>query len=90
MSNQTYRIEIEPAAWRQLMKLGDETQEAVTNAIEALELNPRPAGSKKLKDEKGRYRIRIGDFRVVYEIHDGVLVILIVRVGNRREVYRMR
>ncbi|MGA0557011.1 type II toxin-antitoxin system RelE family toxin [Larkinella sp. VNQ87] len=55
-------------------------------AIKALADNPRPFGCKKLKGRKG-YRIRVGDYRVVYEINDGILVVLIIDVGHRREIY---
>jgi mRNA interferase RelE/StbE len=56
-------------------------------AIGQLADNPRPVGCKKLKGMSA-WRIRVGDYRVVYEIHDDVLVVLVVRVAHRREVYK--
>ena len=50
--------------------------------------NPRPRGVEKLEGRENRYRIRVGDYRVIYEIHDEVLLVLVVRIGHRREVYR--
>ncbi len=65
--------------------------ELITTRIEAalldLQKNPRPAGSKKLKSRDG-WRIRIGDYRVIYEIHDRILQIIVIQIGHRREVYR--
>ena len=52
--------------------------------------NPRPQGSKKLGGEDGLYRIRVGDYRIVYAIRDDILVVLVVRIGHRSEVYRKR
>ena len=56
-------------------------------AIDKLALVPRPPGCKKLKG-RDAYRIRIGEYRVIYEIHDDVLIVLIIRVAHRREAYK--
>lgn len=56
--------------------------------ITALEQDPRPSGCKKLRGATNTYRIRSGDYRVVYTIEDAELLVLVVRVGHRREVYR--
>jgi mRNA interferase RelE/StbE len=56
-------------------------------AIRNLSANPRPAGCKKLKGLDA-WRIRVGDYRVIYEIHDDVLVVLVIRVAHRGEVYK--
>jgi mRNA interferase RelE/StbE len=56
--------------------------------IENLETNPRPRGAELLTSRSGRWRIRSGDYRVIYEIADAELVVLVVSVGHRREVYR--
>jgi mRNA interferase RelE/StbE len=56
--------------------------------IENLETNPRPRGAERLIGQRGRWRIRSGDYRVIYEIADAQLVVLVVSVGHRREVYR--
>jgi mRNA interferase RelE/StbE len=59
----------------------------VTGAISSLQSNPRPAGCKKLAGNADYYRIRVGDYRVLYEIRDRVLLVLVIKVGHRREVY---
>ena len=70
------------------MKLPVKMQERIDSAIEALESDPRPSGAKKLKSERDLYRIRVGDHRIIYEIQDAVLVVLIVKVGKWGDVYR--
>jgi mRNA interferase RelE/StbE len=83
-----YEIEIAPAAERALKKLPADVQKCIVKAILKLEVNPRPSGVKKLTGEDDLYRIRISDYRVIYQIRDGELIILVVRVAHRREVYR--
>lgn len=58
------------------------------NAVEPLAKNPRPDGCKKLQGGASAYRIRVGDYRVIYTVDDAVLIVAIERVGHRREVYR--
>jgi mRNA interferase RelE/StbE len=86
----TYRIEVTPAAVRQLRKLDPPTRRRIQAAIELLATEPRPPGAKKLVGGEGEWRVRTGDYRVVYEIHDDALVVLVLAVGHRREVYRLR
>ena len=81
-----YQLQISNRANKALEKLPDEIYLRLIEAIKSLADNPRPFGCKKLKGRKG-YRIRIGDYRVVYEINEGVLVVLIIDVGHRREIY---
>jgi mRNA interferase RelE/StbE len=83
----TYRVEIAPAAVRQLRKLDPAARRRVQAAVELLAADPRPSGAKKLVGGAGEWRVRTGDFRVVYEIHDEVLVVLVVAVGHRKEIY---
>ena len=83
-----YRIEFAPKAHRQLLKLSREVQARLSPRIQALSQNPRPPGVKKLAGEEDLYRIRVGDYRIIYEIRDKFLVVLIVGIGPRREVYR--
>ena len=85
----SYRVDFTAGAARQLRKLPKEVRDRLASHLSALAYNPRPAGSKKLKGEEG-YRIRVGDYRILYEIHDAALWVLIVSVGHRREVYRER
>ncbi len=86
----TYRIEIAPAVARQLRKLDPPARRRVQAAIELLSGEPRPAGAKKIVGGAGEWRVRTGDFRVVYEIHDQVLLVLVVAVGHRRDIYHRR
>ena len=86
----TYRVEVAPAAVRQLRKLDRVARRRVQAAIELLAEQPRPSGAKKLVGGDGEWRVRTGDYRIVYEIRDEVLVILVVAVGHRRDIYRFR
>ena len=83
----TYSILFTAEARRQLKKLGKAVQVRLLEAIEALAILPRPSGMKKLKGGDGFYRIRVGDYRVVYQVNDGELLILVILVGNRRDIY---
>lgn len=84
----TYRVEVSPAAVRQLKKLDGTARRRVQAAIELLAEDPRPAAAKKLVGGAGEWRVRTGDYRILYEINDGVLVVLVLAVGHRREIYR--
>ncbi len=83
-----YRVEIVGAAKRQLKRLSKENKRRVLDAIEKLEENPRPHGYKQLQGEENLFRRRVGDYRIIYEIHDPVLLILVLTVAHRRQVYR--
>lgn len=86
----SYLIEISPAAVRQLRKLDRPAQRRIQAAIELLATEPRPSGATKLVGGDGEWRVRTGDYRIVYEIHDGVLLVLVIAVGHRREIYQRR
>jgi mRNA interferase RelE/StbE len=60
----------------------------IANAIDALTVNPRPPGCVKLAGEENVWRVRVGDYRILYEIHEGRLVVLVIRIAHRREAYR--
>ena len=83
----TYTIEIRKRALRELHALPSDVQLRISAQIDELAHEPRPDGVKKLKGEKNAWRVRVGEYRVVYEIHDGVLFVLVVRIAHRREVY---
>jgi len=83
----SYRVIIERPAWRQLTKLDDKTQDRINDVIYALENDPRPSGCKKLKGAQFSYRVRVGDFRVLCDVFDDVLIVLVVTVGDRKDVY---
>jgi len=83
-----YTVEIAPAAERAMKKLSADILKRIIKALVKLEQEPRPPGVKKLSGEDELYRIRVGDYRIVYQIRDNELVVLVVRVAHRREVYR--
>lgn len=83
-----YQVVFRPAALRALESLPAKLQKRIVERVEALAQNPRPHGAKRLVGMEGLYRIRVGDYRVLYRVEDEVLTILVVAVGHRREVYR--
>jgi len=83
----TYCIEILRSAQKQLSKINRQDQDRIISSIESLANNPRPDGCKKLSGRPA-WRIRIGSYRVIYEIQDEKLIVLVVRIGHRREIYR--
>jgi mRNA interferase RelE/StbE len=83
-----YRVLLERAAERDLRRLSPEIHARLIGAIRDLAMNPRPSGCRKLMGSKNDWRIRVGDYRVVYEIADEVRVIHVNRVRHRRDVYR--
>ncbi|KAF0249831.1 MAG: RelE/StbE family addiction module toxin [bacterium] len=82
-----YKVEFSPKAERQFKKLSKQVQLRLKGAIDALALEPRPSGSEKTK-KGGFYRIREGDYRIIYEIEDQKLLVLVLFLGHRREIYR--
>jgi mRNA interferase RelE/StbE len=84
----TYRIDVAPRAERALRKLPRAAQKSIDRLFSVLAENPRPPGCVKLTGEERAYRVRAGDYRVVYELYDDRLVVLVVRVAHRREVYQ--
>jgi mRNA interferase RelE/StbE len=83
-----YRIEFAPRADREFRALERSTQVKLSRRIDALAENPRPQGIKKLAGEEDLYRFRVGDYRVIYQIREKSLLVLVVRVGHRADVYR--
>ncbi|MGA9996313.1 MAG: type II toxin-antitoxin system RelE/ParE family toxin [Pyrinomonadaceae bacterium] len=83
-----YSILFAPAANRQFRKLTLQVQKRLKPHIDALADNPRPSGVVKLKGPEELYRIRVGDYRIIYEIKDIGLIILVVKIGDRRDVYK--
>ena len=82
-----YRIEFRPAALREIRKIDRTVQPRIQGAIVLLARDPRPPASRPLRGRPG-YRLRVGDYRIIYTIDDGVLLIVVVTVGHRRDVYR--
>lgn len=82
----TYRIEVLPAAVREIRKLPPDAKRRVQAVIELLSDNPRPPAATKLT-ARPEWRVRTGDYRVLYRIEDDILTIVVVRAGHRRDVY---
>ena len=82
-----YRLEVSHTAHRQIRRLPGQTQERVNRAITRLAENPRPPGAKKLTARDG-YRVRVGDYRILYQVDDGTKVVIIYWVMSRGDVYR--
>ena len=82
-----YRLEYTKAAAKVLEKMQPSLSAPIRKKAEELATNPRPHGMKKLKGVDDLYRIRVGDYRVIYTIRDKELVVLVVRVANRKDAY---
>ncbi len=83
-----YRVQFSPSAAKALGKLARDVQRRIGQAIDGLETDPHPPGSKKLAGEDDLYRIRVGDYRVIYQVENRKLIVLIVSIGHRRDIYR--
>ena len=83
-----YRVFLERAAEKDLKRLSSEVHDRVIIAIRGLASDPRPPGCRKLAGSRHDWRIRVGDYRVVYEIADEIRIVRVNRVRHRREVYR--
>jgi mRNA interferase RelE/StbE len=83
-----YRVLLERAAEKDLARLSPEVHDRVIVAIQALAKNPRPQGCRKLAGSKCDWRIRVGNYRVVYEIADEIRIVRVNRVRHRRDAYR--
>jgi mRNA interferase RelE/StbE len=83
-----YSIFIRPGATRDLKGLPSEVRTRVEKAIARLQVNPRPPGAKKLVGYEDEWRLRVGDYRILYVVNDGSHKIVIARVAHRREAYR--
>jgi mRNA interferase RelE/StbE len=83
-----YAVSIAPHALRQLRKLDPTARRRVQAAIDLLADGPRPPAARRLVGGAGEWRVRTGDYRIVYDIRDKELIVLVVAVGHRRDVYR--
>lgn len=86
----TYRIVLAPSAVRQLRKFDPRVRRRIQAALELLAAEPRPPAATRLVGGSGEWRVRTGDYRILYEIEDGQLLVLVLRVGHRREIYQSR
>jgi mRNA interferase RelE/StbE len=82
-----YRVEVRPAAVRALRNLDKKIRPRIEGAIALLAEDPRPPASRPLRGRDG-YRVRVGDYRIIYTIQDDLLLVVVVTLGRRREVYR--
>ncbi len=83
-----YEIIIVGAVRRQLKRINLADKKRILDKIQSLANNPRPHGFKELKGSENLFRVRVGDYRIIYEIRDKILLITILKIGNRREIYR--
>lgn len=83
----SYSLEFRPAALKELKKLPRSVSDQLHEVFEQLKHNPRPPGCLKMKGNSGHWRIRSGNYRVIYEIQDSRLLVLIVDVGHRSDIY---
>ena len=84
----TYRIEVSATAERQLRSLPRSDQVRVLRVIQALSADPRPRGCRKLSGHDDVFRVRVGRYRVLYSIENRRLVIIVLKVGDRKDIYR--
>jgi mRNA interferase RelE/StbE len=84
----TYKIVIENKALAELARLPKKVQRQISNKIDQLATNVHPSGCKVLQGNKSLYRIRSGDYRIVYQIRENEVLVLVVRIGHRKDIYR--
>jgi mRNA interferase RelE/StbE len=86
----SYQIEITTRAAKQLKKLPEDIKISIEEKIQELSNNPRPNGVVKLEGEEDTYRVRVGKYRILYEIKDDLLIVKVVKISHRRDVYRRK
>lgn len=82
-----YSVELTKTAEKGILRLPTKEQLRITKALKELEVNPRPHGVKKLKGEEILYRVRIGNYRAIYTIHDHILLVIVIDVGHRKDIH---
>ncbi len=88
MNGQEYRGELKPSAAKAVRKLPVGVRRRIVARIESLAEDPRLRGCEKLEGVRDLYRVRVGQYRIVYRASERILLVLVVRVAHRREVYR--
>lgn len=83
-----YEVIIKPSAEKAFGKLPKVLQVKILEALEQLSVNPRPSGVKKLKSTFNFYRIRVDEYRIIYSISDAVLIVTVIKIAHRKDVYR--
>lgn len=82
-----YKVEIKKSAVKEIGHLSHKDMKVVLNKIESLSENPRPHDCKKLSGQE-KYRVRCGNYRILYSIEDDILIVFVIKVGHRKDVYR--
>lgn len=88
MLSERYTVRLSRRAFQSLAQQQRRDQQRIRAAIDLLADNPRPPRCVALQGETGAYRVRVGDYRIIYEVLDQILLVQVVRIGHRREVYR--
>jgi mRNA interferase RelE/StbE len=84
----SFKVQIQAGAQKVFLDLERDTQKRIIKKLEALAVNPLPSSVVKLQGYEKLYRLRVGDYRVVYELHNDKLLVLVVRIAHRKDVYR--
>jgi mRNA interferase RelE/StbE len=85
-----YAVDLKPAAVRDLRKLPEDVRRRIALRIDALATDPTPPGAERLEGEPNLFRLRVGDYRILYQVDRRRRSVLVARLGHRREVYRRR
>jgi mRNA interferase RelE/StbE len=83
-----YAVTLAASAVKALKRIAKPDRDRIRTALSALADNPRPTGTVKLRGEEDLYRVRVGQYRIVYTVDDGAVTVLVVKIGHRRDVYR--
>lgn len=83
-----YKVEVVRSAEKTLLSLPKAFVPKIVKAIQDLALTPYPAGCRKLSGQKNAFRIRVNVYRIIYEVHDNVVLIKVLKIGHRKDVYR--
>ncbi len=84
-----YEVKLARKAFKRLSKLPPKIQEQIKKKIDNLAKNPRPASSTELRRDPSKRRLRSGDYRIIYEIRDKKVIVLVLQIGDRKEIYRI-
>ena len=84
-----YKIKLSKLAIKNLKKFKKSDFKKISIKIDKLSKNPRPSNSKKLKNQKDFFRIRVGDYRIIYQIKDSILLVLVFKIGHRKDIYKI-
>lgn len=83
----SYKIIFEKRAEKELRKLAAPVRQRISDAIDTLEHSPRPAASRQMIGVSG-YRLRVGDYRIIYTVNERIVTVIVIRIGHRREIYK--